>query len=501
VKHFKPFTNEIPTMRLNLIFLFLLISPSCLTAAAVDKRADVVFIVVDDLNDWVGVMGGHPQSLTPNFDRVARQGMLFTNAHCNAPQCLPSRTSFISGLYPKATGVYMNSGPRTTPRLTKPKGFPEHFKSEGYYVAMGGKVAYGKHPYLDAFLGNPSWPRPDHVPKLNAKTPPWDGAALPYDDEETGDYKVSQFAIEQWQTKTEHPVMMAIGLFRPHRPLWAPQKYFDKFPTATTQLPALPKGDDWDDLPDYAIRMARSHAHKDLHDGGKFSDHEAILNKNGETEWKRVVASYLANVNFMDAMLGRILKALEENPRGRKTMIVLTSDHGWNLGEKRHWCKGGLWKNTTIVPMVILAPGMTKRGTRSKQPVSLVDVYPTLCDLAGIDKPSHLQGTSMVPLLKDPKAKSEAAFVSYGPENTAIQTDRYRLIRYEDGSEELYDHDKDPHEWGNLAKNPEYSELKEDLKTSLLAFQNKDKAALIKQHRETYGKTTTPWLFKQELKK
>ena len=151
--------------------------------------------------------------------------------------------------------------------------------------------------------------------------------------------------------------------------------------------------------------------------------------------------------------------------------------------------------------MVILAPGMTKPGTRSKQPVSLVDVYPTLCDLAGIDKPSHLQGSSMVPLLKDPKAAREAAFISYGPENTAIQTDRYRLIRYEDGSEELYDHDKDPHEWGNLAKNPEYSALKEGLKKSLLTFQNKDKAALTEKHQKTYGKTTTPWLFKQELKK
>ena len=107
----------------------------------------------------------------------------------------------------------------------------------------------------------------------------------------------------------------------------------------------------------------------------------------------------------------------------------------------------------------------------------------------------------MVPLLRDPKAEGEAAFISYGPENTAIQTDRYRLIRYEDGSEELYDHDKDPHEWGNLASNPEYSGLKDDLKKSLLAFQNKDKAALIKQHQETYSKTTTPWLFKQEAKK
>lgn len=488
-------------MRLNLILLFILTSLGCYNATAADKRADVVFIVVDDLNDWVGAMGGHPQSLTPNFDRLAKQGMLFTNAHCNAPQCLPSRNSFISGLYPKATGVYMNMGPRTTPRFTNPVGFPEHFKSQGYYVAVGGKVAYGGRPKVDAFLGNPSWPKPNHIPKLNAKAPPWDGAALPYGDEETGDYKVSEFAIKQWQTKTEKPVMMAIGLFRPHRPLWAPQKYFDKFPTASTQLPALPQGNDWDDLPEYAIRMARSHAHKDLHDSGNFSDHEAILDKNGQTEWKRVVASYLANVNFMDTMLGRILKELEQNPRDRQTMIVLTSDHGWNLGEKGHWCKAGLWKNTTIVPMVILAPKITKPGSRSKQPVSLIDVYPTLCDLAGIDKPSHLQGNSIVPLLLDPQAKRQAAFISYGPENTAIQTDRYRLIRYEDGSEELYDHEKDPHEWVNLAPNPKSKELKESLKANLLAFQNKDKAALIKRDQTTYAETTTPWLFKQELKK
>ena len=151
--------------------------------------------------------------------------------------------------------------------------------------------------------------------------------------------------------------------------------------------------------------------------------------------------------------------------------------------------------------MVILALSITKHGTRCNQPVSLVDVYPTLCDLAGIDKPSHLQGTSIAPLLKDPKAKRKATFISYGPENTAMQTERYRLIRYEDGSEELYDHDKDPHEWKNLANNPEYKELKKGLKADLLVFQNKDKTALIKRDQTTYAETTTPWLFKQELKK
>ena len=447
---------------------------------AESKKPDVVFIIVDDLNDWVGVMGGHPQTITPNFDALADRGMLFTNAHCNAPQCKPSRGSLLSGLYPKSTGVFVNGkvifhGGKPLPKVkVRKKSIPlnKHFMASGYRVALGGKVYHAGKPAADAYLPLQKIKKPTNAPKFSAFDPPWDGFPMDTADETTGDYKVVEWAKKQWAEKSAKPLFMAVGLYRPHRPLWAPQKYFDKFPTKSIQLPAAPIEDDWNDMPEYAIKIARSHAHKPFHSNGKFSDHEAILNKGGETEWKRVVGSYLANVYFMDTMLGRLLKDLESNPRDRETIIVMTSDHGWNLGEKKHWCKGALWKNTTNVPMVIIAPGISKAKTRSKQPVSLIDVYPTLCDLANIEKPAHLEGKSMVNLVKQTETR-KAAFLSYGPENTAMQTERYRYILYADGSEELYDHYKDPHEWTNLASNPEYASMKAEMKKSVEEFLRK----------------------------
>jgi arylsulfatase A-like enzyme len=186
-----------------------------------------------------------------------------------------------------------------------------------------------------------------------------------------------------------------------------------------------------------------------------------------------MVQSYLACITYADTQVGHLLEALKKNPRGRETMIILTGDHGWHLGEKGHWCKSALWRDATHVPYIVVAPGIAKPGTVNHQPVSLVDTYPTLCDLAGIPKPGHLDGESVVPLLKDPSAKRDSAFINYGPENTAIQTERYRYIRYEDDSEELYDQKTDPHEWTNLISDPEYAELKAKLKTQVLEFQSK----------------------------
>ena len=186
-----------------------------------------------------------------------------------------------------------------------------------------------------------------------------------------------------------------------------------------------------------------------------------------------MVQSYLACVNYVDTQIGLFLEVLKQNPRGRETVIVLTSDHGWHLGEKGHWSKAALWRNATRVPYIVILPGVTKAGTINNQPISHVDLYPSLCDFAGIVKPKHLEGRSILPLLKDSKSKRDVAFISYGPENTVAQSERYRYIRYEDGSEELYDHRKDPHEWTNLSKNPEFAAIKEKMKGAVIDFQNK----------------------------
>ncbi len=461
------------------------------------KKRDVVFIVLDDLNDWVGVLGGHPQSKTPNIDALAARGALFSNAHCNAPTCNPSRRSFLSGLYPKSNGKYFNGGAKlekqrppffgdqpmqgATSKSAPPAGYPllhQHFKKEGYRVVSGGKMAHGPiaslvgEESLDAFA--------------NRKDAAFKGVAAGYvsdrrnvlnqpgasnqKDSQTSDYKIAHWAIDQWNTVTDKPLLMTVGIFKPHTPLTAPKAYFEKFPLESIQLPKMPDFDDSSDLPEYAKWVAR-YTNFDLTFDPR-SIHEEILHRGGD-EWKYMVQSYLACINYADAQVGHLLEALKKNPRGRETMIVLTGDHGWHLGEKGHWCKSALWRDATRVPYIVVAPGIARPGTVSSQPISLVDTYPTLCDFAGIPKPEHLDGESLIPLLQDPKATRKAAFISYGPENTAMQTERHRYIRYEDGSEELYDHQNDPHEWTNQSSNPEFAALKAKLKVGVLEFQSK----------------------------
>jgi arylsulfatase A-like enzyme len=448
-------------------------------------KPDVVFIVVDDLNDWIGVMGGHPQSKTPNLDALAKQGVLFTNAHCNAPQCGPSRTSFLNGVYPKSTGRYFNSTRRpvffgdqpmqgiTSKNAPKnPFVFHKHFKEHGYRVVSGGKVAHGNTAKLkgqvDEYLNRPQGVRGKFT---DDKANLWrEGGPHNHADEQTGDYKVSKWAIEEWRKAGEKPLLMTVGFYRPHRPFNAPKAYFEKFPLESIQLPKV-RADDLDDLPAYGKALARSNAHKDLFKPRTV--HEQILHLGGEKEWKYMVQSYLACINYVDVQIGRFLDELKENPRERDTVIVLTSDHGWNLGEKTHWCKAAIWRNTTRVPFIVVSPGVAKAGLRNNQPISHVDIYPSLCDFAGIPKPGHLEGRSILPLLKDPSATRDFAFLSYGPENTAAQSERYRYLRYEDGSEELYDHKKDPHEWTNLIGNEKYQAMRKKMRARVIGFQQK----------------------------
>jgi len=449
------------------------------------EKPDVVLIVVDDLNDWVGSLNGHPQSLTPNMDSLAGQGMLFTNAHANAPQCYPSRQSFLSGRYPKSTGIYFNQTIRppffgTQPMEGKTSNseheaifIHRHFLNNDYRVVSGGKITNFSRPDpdLDSYLPVQMSPSEDSTFTNDRRNLWGDGGPQALKDEETGDFKVAEWAINEWNTPSDKPLFMSVGFYRPHRPQNVPEKYFDRFPTEETTLPALPDGDDWEDMPPYARALARSHAHKEFHEGG-FSDHEKILKMGGEEEWKYMVGAYLANVNYVDAQIGLLLEALSENPRDRETVIVLTSDHGWNLGEKNHWAKAAIWYNTTHVPFIVVAPGITTAGTSNGQPISLVDIYPTLTELAGLETPVHVEGRSLIPLIEDADRKRPYAFLSYGPENTAVQTESMRYIRYEDGSEELYDHADDPNEWTNLAGHNEYRRIKESLKAKALQFQS-----------------------------
>ncbi|MEM8953931.1 MAG: sulfatase [Verrucomicrobiota bacterium] len=430
-----------------------------LTEAPAEGKPDIVFIIVDDLNDYLGYLEGHPQAVSPHIDSLAASGMVFPNAYCNSPQCRPSRTSLNHGVYPFKTGIYFNAKyPMETPVETPT--MQRFFMANGYHVTTGGKVFHGgPGSDGDSIFKRPKDPKPpEGQNNFNAMRAPNDGFALNVPDEEMGDYKIAQWAIEQWLQESEKPLFMSVGFFRPHRPLHVPKEYFDLFPLESIERPAEPETDDWGDLPEFARRLARTHAHKPLHDG--LSDHEFILKHD---EWEKTLRAYHASVAFVDRQIGRFLEVLNgENPRRRETVIMLVSDHGWHLGEKKHWCKGAIWEQTTRIPFIVRAPELAP-GSVCSQPVSLVDVFPSLVDLAGLPIPPYLDGTSIKPQLDNPSLPRPPAIISYGEGNTAIRNERWRYIRYEDGSEELYDHDVDPDEWSNQANNPEYAHLKSKL--------------------------------------
>lgn len=437
-------------------------------ARAAEQRPDIVFIIVDDLNDWVGCLGGHPDAKSPNIDALASSGMLFSQGYCNSPQCRPSRTSLNYGIYPFKTGTYFNARFPDEAKIKTPT-MQEFFIDSGYRVASGGKVFHGTPgKFGDSLFNRPRDPRPPKdQDNFNAMRAPNDGYALDVTDEEMGDYKVAQWATQQWEKVTDKPLFMCVGFFRPHRPLQVPKSWFDLFPLDSIRRPAEPEGvDDWDDMPEFARRLARSHAHKPLHKsllaGSRnelLSDHEYIV---AHREWDATIRAYQASIAFVDRQIGHLIDNLNENPRGRETYVMLVSDHGWHLGEKKHWCKAAIWEQTTHIPFIVRGPAV-EAGSKCTQPVSLIDVYPSLVDFAGLDIPAWLDGTSVKPQLADPSSPREAAISSYGEGNTSVRTQRWRYIRYEDGSEELYDHQVDPNEWTNLANSPKHEQTKKSL--------------------------------------
>ncbi|MDG1896721.1 MAG: sulfatase [Fuerstiella sp.] len=431
-------------------------------SATANEHPDVVFIIVDDLNDWLGCLGGHPDAKSPNIDAFAASGMLFNQAYCNSPQCRPSRTSLMHGVYPFRTGTYFNAKHKGETKIQTPT-LQQFFMKQGYRVASGGKVHHGGPGSAgDALLKRPRDPRPPPGENnFGALNPPNDGYALDVADEEMGDYKVAQWAIAQWRETGDQPLFMSVGFFRPHRPLHVPKPYFTQFPLNTIQRPAEPQEDDWNDMPEFARRLARTHAHKALHNG--LSDHEYIV---AHDEWDKTIQAYHASITFVDKQIGGFLMALENNPRERETVVMLVSDHGWHLGEKKHWCKGAIWEQTTHIPFIVRAPDVPP-GVVCDQPVSLIDVYPSLADLAGLSVPDYLNGSSVMPQLRDPTVNRSPVICSYGAGNTAVRSRRWRYIRYEDGSEELYDHQVDANEWTNQAANPKHKKIKQSMATMI----------------------------------
>jgi len=460
------------------------------------RKPNVLLIAVDDLNDWVGFLGGHPQIKTPNMDRLARRGVAFANAHCAAPLCGPSRAAIFSGQQPFTTGIYDNAP--NIRKLHRDKVLlPQYFAAHGYRTFGTGKLLHHRSPDLyDAFFfPEQRWSpltgkqvgytqeelatkttHPRHVVKFGPdkteillplnrmpsdrhptgpKGESFDWGPFDIEDDAMGDGKITRWAIERLTRNAEKPFFLGVGYYRPHIPLWAPRRYFELYPEQSTILPEVPS----DDLEDLSV-TARRWALEPVTAGA----HKTVV---AYDQWRAAVVAYLACVSFVDAQIGRLLDALENSPHRENTIIVLWGDHGWHLGEKQHWGKWTGWERATRVPLLIVPPRSAgsdyQAGALCRRSVGLIDLYPTLIDLCGLPTRHDLDGQSLRPLLKDPAGEARPIVITFDRGNYCVRSDRWRLIHYKDGNEELYDHQSDPHEWNNLAGDARYAQVQRDL--------------------------------------
>ena len=481
---------------------------ACLFAAcsftAKADRPNILFISVDDLNDWIGCLGGHPQTITPNLDRLAASGTLFTNAHCPAPACNPSRGAIMTGVSPHVSGLYDNRQ-KMRERMPDVELLPRYFSRHGYWSAGSGKIL---HYFIDAQSWDEYYPAketedpfprtfyPKNRPVSLPRGGPWqyvetDWAALDVTDEEFGgDWLVSKWIGEQLSKSHDKPFFLACGIYRPHEPWFVPKEYFEPFPLDEIQLPPGYRDDDLDDLPPAGKKRGPN----------RYFPH---IRKQGQ--WKQGIQGYLASIHFADAMLGRVLDALENGPNKDDTIVVLWSDHGWHLGEKQHWQKYTGWRVCTRVPLIMRVPegtiGLpqgTVSGTTCSAPVNLLSLFPTLTELSGLPPKEASDGPSLVPLLKKPDAEWPHVSITYlgRPGNFGLSGRRFRYIAYDNGDEELYDINNDRYEWSNLAPNPEFAnkidELKSYVPKKFAEYVGASVASLPKLRWTPLGEDTAP---------
>jgi choline-sulfatase len=446
--------------------LLMVLAPGVCRASVrpIDDRPNVLFIAIDDLNDWVGCLNGHPQVKTPNIDRLAARGTLFANAHCQAPICNPSRTSLLMGLRPSTTGIYA-MGPwfRTIEPFKDIVTLPQHFAANGYRTLGTGKIFHdasvpperrkdGAEFTVWGFEGD-FGPFP---PKKFVRTPSeikaMDWGVFPARHEDADDWKVADWAIQHLENaKSDKPFMLCVGFRRPHVPCFAPQRWFDLYPDDGSLVMPRMTRDDRNDVPRFASYL-----------NWKVPEPRLDWLKSNNQE-RPLVRAYLASISFVDSQVGRVLEALERSGLAERTVVVLWSDHGWHLGEKGITGKNSLWERSTRVLLIFAGPSVAK-GAKCGQPAELLDLYPTLAELCGLPAQTRLEGHSLVPQLRNAASPRRwPAITTQGPGNHAIRTERWRYIRYADGSEELYDMQTDPNEWTNRVNQPAHVQLKAEL--------------------------------------
>lgn len=433
------------------------------------KKPNILFIIADDLNSWIEPLGRHPNVKTPNINKLAQQGTIFTRAYCPAPYCNASRMAVFTGCLPSTTGVYQNE--TFWGSVSRRPTFGEHLRQSGYYCFGAGKVFHGTFDYAtagrqraaianwrdvenrpalwDEFFPNSPEPMPEGRPLNNMfdfdqfdQVSPWnhlfDWGPLPPDrEQEVPDEKTVSVVERFLEAPPVGPFFCAVGLYKPHLPWYVPQRFFDLYPIDSIQLPLI-KENDLDDVPEIPRSWVAA-----------TSDHKTVTNHN---QWRHAVQGYLAAISYCDHLVGRVLAALEASPAAEDTIIVLWSDNGFHLGEKLHWRKFVLWEEATRVPLIIKAPKGENRVAKSDTPVSLIDIFPTLCGMIDLPSLPSIDGTSLLPILQGHEESREApVLTTWLAGNHSLRSGKWRYTQYRDGSEELYDHASDPNEWTNIA--------------------------------------------------
>ena len=440
---------------------FFLLFFSCQSAEQENNAPNVLMISIDDLNDWIGVLKANPNVKTPNIDRLAKEGLLFTNAHCQAPICGPSRASVLSSLRPSSTGIYGqikdHNLRKRSALMEKVRFLPQYFNDHGYKTIGVGKIFHNHAPdgVFEVSGGRKSGFGPSPKKRMNwdEKGTSTDWGAFPDQDSLMYDYDYAQWAKKQLHKEHKRPFFMAVGFIRPHVPWHTTKQWFDLYPLDQLTLPSyLPN--DWDDLPEIAKQIAFK---------GMMPTTDWAIESG---QWKKIVQAYLACISFVDHQVGVVLDALESSVYKNNTIVVLWSDHGYELGEKGSFGKQTIWSESTRVPLIFKSPKI-KQQRSIHQAVELLDIYPTLLELAGLPANPSNEGKSLVPLLDQESDSTAVAITTYGKNNHSMINMRYRYIHYENGVEELYDLQNDPGERHNISNVIALDSLKKAMRQNL----------------------------------
>ncbi|MDX2431007.1 MAG: sulfatase [Bacteroides sp.] len=459
---------------LCLLFVGIISLSSC---QKTEERPNILFIISDDLADRLSCYGD-AVALTPNLDKLAEQGVIFANTFCQYPTCGPSRASLFSGLYPFETGITRNGGASFNEILPDVVTLPALLRQNGYFTARVGKIF---HMGVPDGLGKPgtddinawdvtvnntgyeasieNWEKATHV---GSARPP--GVRVVYDNPPIDDMEMAdgQGLTDAIQLLKDHnprltgePFFLAYGIYSPHPPMIVPEKHWDAIDISKYQIPEVPE-DDRADIPEINWHLK-----------------DAGFNFIADTHAVNYSHAYYASIHFVDDLAGKLIQELENEGLADNTIIIFTGDQGFHLGEHGHWHKSSMFEEACRVPLIVVDPRQREKGKKCTNLTGLIDIYPTLCDLTGIDPPHKLSGLSLVPQLNDVKAPGKSyEFTMGSPKGYGIRTERFRYTEWRKDTinadfSMLYDLEKDPNEFNNLTDDPDYSEIKKGLSEKL----------------------------------